>query len=151
MISFAGLLELRGPRGHTVLDFPPGVLEAAAQVMPPHLFPPFVKALLVRCSTLAAPGPIPLRDVLLRTCSVECPGVSQDDGSAFRHQLWPRHSTVAELEGYSGILSFGHSRLSRMEPRLRRLLDSALAQESEAVHVAVLQYFIDKDILLLCV
>lgn len=54
---------------------------------------------------------------------------------------------MAQLDGYTGILSFGRGRLSRMEPRLRSLLDSALAQESEPVRVAVLQHFVDDGIM----
>ena len=40
-----------------------------------------------------------------------------DDLDAFRRRLCPRHDTVAQLDGYTGILSFGRGRLSRMEPR----------------------------------
>lgn len=87
MASFKGLLDLSGPRGHTVRDFPPGVLDAAAQTVPSNLFLPFVEAMLVRCSTLAAPGPISLADVMWRTYSVKCPGVSMDDLDAFRRRL----------------------------------------------------------------
>ncbi|KAL4440743.1 hypothetical protein ABPG77_000452 [Micractinium sp. CCAP 211/92] len=112
----AGLLELRGPHGHTVRDFPPGVLEAAARVMPPDVLQPLVKALLDNCSSMAPPGPIPLAHVLLRTYSTTCCGVSQDHLSAFRKQLWPRHTTVAELEGYNGITTW-RSSLSCMEPQ----------------------------------
>ncbi|KAL4443055.1 hypothetical protein ABPG77_008546 [Micractinium sp. CCAP 211/92] len=131
------MLTFRGPNGHRVLD-------AAAQVIPLCVFQPFIKALLANCSAMAASGPLKLSGVLSRTYSTTCPALSKDALSAFRKRIWPRHGTVVELEGYVGVTS--SSRLAYMEPRLRRVLDSVLAQESEDVRVAVLQHFVDKGI-----
>lgn len=115
---------LRQPQEKCLLTA--GVLHAAAQAMAPGLFRPFVKALVANCSAVAAPGPIRLSDVLDRTYSTECPGLSKDTLSAFRRLLWPRHSTVAELEGYVGILTSGSGSLSHMEPRERTVNKAAV-------------------------
>lgn len=102
-------------------------------MMPPGVLQPLVKALLDNCSSMAPPGPIPLAHVLLRTYSTTCCGVSQDHLAAFRKQLWPRHTTVAELEGYIGITTW-RSSLSCMEPRERLVRGVAEAVDSGRRH-----------------
>ncbi|KAL4433446.1 hypothetical protein ABPG77_010299 [Micractinium sp. CCAP 211/92] len=143
MTSFARLLELRGPWGHTVLDLPPGVLEAARQTVPPAAFPSFVAALLSKCSNWAHRGPITLHDVITSTVLFDCPGISRDHLLAFERQVWPRHVTIAQLEQYSGISPWVPTPLSRMDPKLRQLVEAVFAQESEWVRVAVLQHLLD--------
>ncbi|KAL4447364.1 hypothetical protein ABPG77_007397 [Micractinium sp. CCAP 211/92] len=144
MTSFKGLLELRGAFGHTVLDLPPGVLEAASQTVPPSAFYSFVASLLFKCSNFA-PGsmPIILAHIITSIALLDCPGISQDHLMAFQRHVWPRHATIAELEQYSGIFPGVPTRLSDMDPKLRQLVEATFAQESEWVRVAVLQHLLD--------
>ncbi|KAL4433444.1 hypothetical protein ABPG77_010297 [Micractinium sp. CCAP 211/92] len=147
MTSFARLLELRGPRGHTVLDLPPGVLEAARQTVPPAAFPSFAAKLLYLCSTWAGSSssrrPITLDDVYKSTAGFECPGINRDHLLAFERQVWPRQTTIAQLEQYSGISLWEPTPLKDVDPKLRQLVETVFAQESECVLVAVLQHLLD--------
>ena len=74
--------------------------------------------LLRECSNQASRWPITLVDVLLRTSLhfFECPGISKAHLVAFRRQLWPRQETLAQLEQYSGVLTFDSSSLRKMDP-----------------------------------
>ncbi|KAL4433447.1 hypothetical protein ABPG77_010300 [Micractinium sp. CCAP 211/92] len=144
MASFSGLLELRGPRGHTVLDLPPGVLEAARQTVPPAAFPSFVAKLLSLCSDWAGRRrPITLHHLIMTTALFDCPGVSRDHLLAFERQVWPRHATIAQLAQYSGFSPWVPTLLKDMDPKLRQLVEAVFAQESEWVRVAVLQHLLD--------
>ncbi|KAL4423511.1 hypothetical protein ABPG77_003644 [Micractinium sp. CCAP 211/92] len=141
MTSYSGLLELRGSGGHSVLDLPPGVLEAATHTVPEQALHPFVATLLFKCSSRAGRNPITLGDVILATALFELPGISQAHLLAFQRRVWPRQATMAQLEQYENM--FSGAMLRNMDPKLRQLVETVFAQESERVRAAVLQHLLD--------
>ena len=107
--------QIDGLRRHSDLCCSAGVLEAAAQTLPPDRFAPFIKALLDQCSARVFGETIALDDVLMSSYITECPGVSESHVAAFRRRLVPQPKTVAELEGYQADKS--NAWLRSMEPR----------------------------------